>query len=111
MRLVFVENAYTYYDKPKSFMAQWYWVTDREGHVIIDFIGRFENLEQDFQIICTRLNIKAVLPHLNKSERDHYRHYYDDQTREIVAQWFKIDIQEFDYKFRDCSVAIKSRAL
>ncbi|UCC52484.1 MAG: sulfotransferase family 2 domain-containing protein, partial [Anaerolineaceae bacterium] len=99
VRLVFAENACPYYDKPKSFMPQWYWVTDREARVIVDLIGRFENLEQDFQTICRRINRKAVLPHLKKSEREHYRHYYDDQTREIVTQWFWIDIDEFDYRF------------
>jgi len=75
-------------------------VCDRNGHRIVDFIGRYETLEQDFDRLLSNLGIRGVsLPHKNKSDHMDYREYYTEETREIVSGWVKRDAEMFGYKF------------
>ena len=74
-------------------------VTDENGNLIMDFIGRYERLEEDFEHICKVLSITTALPHLNKSLRGDYRRYYNPRTRGLVAKYFKEDIELFGYTF------------
>lgn len=74
-------------------------LTDRSGKLLIDFVGRFENIERDFQAICRRIGVSASIPHHNCSTHRDYRTYYDDRTIEMVARHWREDIERFGYTF------------
>lgn len=74
-------------------------IVDYDGTNLIDFVGKLENIEADFQTICERIGIRNTLPHLNKSKHTDYRSYYDDHTKALVARTFRDDIEMFGYSF------------
>ena len=78
------------------------YLVDLEGEIIVDYIGRYESLEDDFQFICERIGVPHLtLPHKRKaSDRaDDYRSYYSDQTAALVSEHFRRDIEAFGYSF------------
>ena len=75
-------------------------LTDEQGNVIVDVVGRFERLQQDFDAVCDRVGLdRAVLPHANKTDHDPYWKYYDEESKQIVAELFSRDIAHFTYSF------------
>lgn len=77
-------------------------ILNEKGANMVDFIGRVENAQEDFNKVCEKIGIpQQELPHLNTTRHKHYIEYYNDETREIVAEKYAKDIEYFDYKFGD----------
>ena len=97
----------------KLLISQYEYFTDSSGNIIagkpgvfydsgINYICRFENLEEDFYKVCDKLKIKNItLPHLNKIHHSHYTDVYTDETRKIIENLYSKDIEHFGYKFGD----------
>ena len=75
------------------------YITDERGNQIVDFVGHYERLQEDFATVCARLKLQAALPHANVSEHRDYRTYYTPETRAFVAKQFQRDIELFGYNF------------
>lgn len=100
VRMVYVEQSREFVNEEKMFMPQTDWVINENGEIIVDYIGRFEKLDEAWAEICERLGREHIaLPHVKKSSRQDYRDYYDQDTREIVENFFKDDIVNFGYSF------------
>jgi hypothetical protein len=85
-------------------MLQRDFLVDAEGRLLVDFVGRFERLSEDFQHVCRTLGVQATLPWLNGTPHDDYRSYYDSRTRKLVEEHFGADIDSFGYTFAPTSL-------
>lgn len=67
----------------------------------VDFVGRFESLQDDFNTIAKRLGKDITLEHRNASQlrKSDYRDIYTPQMIDIVAKAYAKDVAYFGYKF------------
>lgn len=91
-------------------LNQMTWIKDRDGNIVVDYIGRFEHLEEDYLDLCNQLGIKnpkelpRVIPrpiikqHQSLNDSD-YKKYYDLETRNIVEEKFREEIEFFNFQF------------
>ena len=84
------------------------YLIDLKGNIIVDYIGRYEHLYDDFSDICKKIGISDLqLPHKRKAQgRKNYQEYYNEETVQLVAEYFRKDIEMFGYSF-DCETSIK----
>ncbi len=112
-------------DKYRHVMPQSEMLYDSNGRLLVDFVGKFENLQQDFAHVCKQLGLaESRLSHINSSDKKsrelrrkaknilyhnkesglrNYMDFYDNETREYVAELYQIDITNFNYSFKDAA--------
>ena len=110
VRLAYGEQNPRYYDQPKMFMPQVDWISDEKGEIMVDFVGRFERLNEDFATVCAALKREASLPHLKETTRADYRRLYTPEAAEIVGRCFSKDIAQFGYTFDDTSSRVLKKS-
>lgn len=92
-------NKITEIGFPVHFKPQIYFLLTG-GILGTDFLGRFENLNNDFSKICKKIGVKPVsLPHTNKSYfLNNYRQFYNNKSYGIVREKYHLDFRFFGYK-------------
>jgi len=66
--------------------------------VDLGFLGRFENLQEDFGKLCDMLDMeRRRLPHVNPTQHGPCRDYYDEVTQGIVRALYARDFERFGY--------------
>jgi len=82
------------------FIPQHTFLRDSKGEINIDFIGRFENINEDFKIIAKKFDMSDLLPKTNTSQRKkNYKNVYSPASKELVQRLYYKDIEIFDYEF------------
>ena len=81
-----------------------YEIYSLDGEPCVDFLGRFETLEEDFRRALGEIGLafEHELPRAKAGIRKngkHYRDYYDDHTRAVVGEWYAREIKLLGYSF------------
>lgn len=71
---------------------------DKEDNCLVDFIGRYESLESDFEELSDKLGMEIKLPHVNASRHESYLSYYTDDLFEKVKYILERDFTLFEYQ-------------
>ena len=84
----------------KHFRPQYEFVCDPNGMLLVDFIGRFENLQFGYNRLCKLLELPSVtLGHLNSCSHKNYQEYYTPETSQLIRQAYLQDVELFGYTF------------
>jgi len=76
-----------------------------DDEVVLDFIGRYENIDEDFKTALKAIGLPddMALPKANlgpkRVNRKNYQDYYDDESQKIVADWSAGEIEYMGYEF------------
>jgi hypothetical protein len=90
-------NEYVAYREENHLRQQSSFLFDGDKQLVTR-IGRFENLQEDFNGILSDLGIDGELPKRNASKRSRdWRKYYDDETYDRVAKLYARDIERLGY--------------
>lgn len=98
--LRFDMSDYTFHhQRERNRTLQKSWVVDGGGKLLVDYVGRFENLEQDFFHVTNTVGIGRVeLPHINTTTHKPYMEYYDTRTLDLAYEIFHEDFEFFGYE-------------
>lgn len=86
----------------------------RNEYVDLDFIGYYENLEEDINYVCSKIGIPGLqLPQLKSGYRDNssYKSFYDEGTKQKVFDFYRSDFYLFGYNFENKNVIRRSNII
>ena len=79
---------------------QTFWLKNYKGEIPLDYIGKFETIEETFKEIKQRLILPEIeFPHELHGSSTDYRSYYDKKSMELVQRFYDEEIRLFDYSF------------
>ncbi|WP_293704602.1 sulfotransferase family 2 domain-containing protein [Sphingopyxis sp. UBA6723] len=82
------------------FRPQHLFLTDMDGRLLADRLGKVETMQADYDGICAQIGIAtSPLDHANRSRRGDYRDYYDQELIDGVAKIYARDLELFGYDY------------
>jgi len=69
--------------------------------IIPDYIGKIETISEDINELAEMMNVKLTreFPHSNKSNQLNYRTQYNQKTKNMIAEVYKMDVERLGYDF------------
>lgn len=85
-------------------IPQYDWI-HKDNKCLVDFVGRYENLEEDLLRVCKKLDIECNVKFgdndKNKSIKSQLKYkdfYFNDEIVDLVYNFYKRDFEEFGYE-------------
>ena len=83
---------------------------DFDHRQAVSFVGRFENLDEDFRIISKRIGLDLKLATRNTTSGRPYQEYYDRNSVELIKQMYQLDLERFQYEFESSPTRVEIAA-
>lgn len=94
----------------KNLRLQFDYIVNYNKEFCLNYLGRFENLDEDFEVCCQKLKIPepSSLAKVNVTkEKDYdYRDYYDEKAKQLIEKYFQKDLEYLGYDFDGVSKTI-----
>ena len=80
---------------------QWHWICNHDGKILVDFIGRTEQIKEGLEFIADKTGVQPrELKKLNVNPHRHYSEYFDEEALSVFNEKYSVDINMFQYKFK-----------
>lgn len=73
--------------------------SDDKDNIITDYICKVEELDKMKQVFLKKYGLEIDIPVSNKSKHNSYLKYYNDESKNIISDLYKRDIEHFGYSF------------
>lgn len=90
------------YDNTVNMRTQYGFASNINGDIELNYIGKVENIQYDFDKICKKLKIKSTQlenRNVSSNKTKSYRDRYTPEARKVVEKYWKQDIKYFNYSF------------
>lgn len=79
------------------FIPQYYFLCDDEDNILVDFVGRYSELDYDWSEVCNIVGVTTKLEHYRKGNyiKDR-KQYYNDTTEILVRELYAKDYKIFE---------------
>ena len=74
-------------------------MTSMIGNHKLDFIGKFENYENDIKKLSEISDMANLNEIIIKKRNIDYRTFYNERNKKIISELYKDDLKEFNYTF------------
>jgi hypothetical protein len=78
-------------------LFQYHYAYSPDGEKLVDFVGRFENIQNDFQVVAEKIGIDVNLPHRNATSHRSFETYYTDESAQLIRELYALDVESFNY--------------
>tara|TARA_R110000868_G_scaffold87240_4_gene244142 strand:+ start:730 stop:1368 length:639 start_codon:yes stop_codon:yes gene_type:complete len=76
---------------------------NKEGKQIVDFIGKLENVDTDFEYIKEKLNLpknlKATKDNVSNPNKINYKDWMNEETKLLVEKHFAFELERLNYEY------------
>lgn len=81
--------------------SQLHWLLDKDNRIPLDFVGRFEHLDRDFEFVREKLRLPdGELPKLVMGgDALNYVERYDPPMIDRIARLYAAEIEQFGFRF------------
>lgn len=81
------------------FKSQHLWISNKQGEILVDHVGRLENWDQEISRIAAELELDVPERlHINKSDHADFRACYSDELWDLVGKVYEKDVKIFGYQ-------------
>ena len=97
--LKFVKDSIAKQKLVAHYRPQVDFVLDQNGRLLVNFLGRFENLLEDWESLQNKLSINSeALSHENRGACSNYVEFYSDEAILLVNEIYEDDFRCFGYE-------------
>lgn len=78
------------------------WILDESGRLLLDHVGRVESLSDSIELLARKIGLpRPTIGRANSSGASEvsYRDFFDSESRSIVAEYYRSDIELLGYEF------------